>query len=96
MTNDLIGIESDQSQIIIDKDGWMSSDISWGEQEHKARRADIAAAKRGEISLDDAKCLAENRRRAAGLTMGQAAERVSDHVRALRYAALATGGRIDE
>lgn len=57
----------------------------WGEREHQARLNDIASAKRGEITLDDAKRRAEMRRREVGLSVGQAAELVSDHVRSMRW-----------
>jgi hypothetical protein len=42
--------------------------LAWGAQEHRTRIGDIAAVKRGEISLEEAQKRARKRQRDSGLT----------------------------
>lgn len=66
----------------------MSDDF--GKNEYEARIADLAAFKRGEMTLDEVKSRAEGRRKAVGFRRGRATSEVSAHVRAVRRAKSAT------
>lgn len=61
-------------------------DGDFGKNEYEARIADLAAFKRGEMTLDEVKDRAESRRKSVGLRRGRAALEVGDHIRTLRRA----------